>query len=147
MWDLPWTNSVTLINKQVIEGLLKYGKGDRKVKFSIPINWIDELDVLSNFTLQEPWGLDKKGKGESGRYYYVESLTYDFLNHKIEVVGVDLQYILRQCMIIPHCGDVAETWEEASEADRMYAYVGSCATESFSDGEPLKILCPCDKKK
>lgn len=146
MWDFAWTDDDLLIDYRISEEFLKRRFGNYKVKFPIPINWIEQLDLFTSFRLQEPFGLDGLGQGEYGRYYYVESLTYDFQNQRIEVVGVDLQYILRQCMIVPHCGDVAETWEEASEADRMYAYVGSCATESFSDGEPLKKVCPCDRR-
>lgn len=156
MWDMPWTDSETLIERRTDEEFLKRGEGDRRVEFSIPINWIDILDIFTNFRLQEPFGLDgspwppdvggvpAEERGEYGRYYYIESLTYDFMHQKINIVGIDLQYLLRQCMIIAHCGDVAEKWENASESDKMYAYVGNCDAGSFvSDGTPLKKVCNC----
>jgi len=149
MWDMPWTDSEVLIAERITEEILKRGKGDFKVAFTIPINWIDEFDIFTNFRLQEPFGLDGRNiapelRGEVGRYYYIESLTYDWMNQKINVVAIDLQFIIRQCMIVAHCGDVPDKWENASETDRIYAYVGNCAAESFvSDGSPLKRICPC----
>lgn len=149
MWELPWTDSETLVEERIEEELLKRGQGDFKVEFSIPINWIDELDIFTNFRLQEPFGLDgstadPEERGEAGRYYYIESMTYDFMNQKISIVAVDLQFILRQIMLVAHCGDVAESWANASESDKMYAYVGDCDSESFvSDGSPLKRVSSC----
>ena len=154
MYDLPWTDSDAFIATRIAEELLKYGQGALKISFSLPINWIDEFDIFSNLRLQEPFGLDGSTKppaerGEVGRYYYIESLIYDFMNQKINIVAIDLQFIVRQCMIVADCDDVgpgkmADKWENASELDKMYAYVGDCTTESFvSDGSPLKRVCPC----
>lgn len=149
MWQMPWTNSAILIAERITEELLKRGQGDFKVAFSLPMNWITAFDILTNFRLQEPFGLDGSTKppaerGEQGRYYYIESLTYDWMNQKLLVVAVDLQFILRQIMIVPHCGDVVHhDWADASEAERMYAYVGSCETDSFADGSPLKRVPSC----
>lgn len=145
MWDLPWTDSEDLVLIRIAEELLKRGYGDPKVKFTIPMSWAKELDIHSNFRLQDPYGVDPAGTGEYGRYFYVESMTYNFMNSTVEIVGIDLQYILRQSMIVPHCGDVAETWMEASEYERMFAYVGSCTAGQFSDGEPLKKVSKCSE--
>ncbi len=149
MWDMAWTNSEVLIANRITEELLKRGQGDFKVDFSISMNWITAFDILTNLRLQEPFGIDGRtippeDRGEAGRYYYIESLTYDWMNQKLLVVAVDLQFLLRQIMIVAHCGDVAETWADASETDKMYAYVGNCEADSFeSDGSPLKIVAPC----
>ncbi len=149
MWDMPWTYSETLIAERINEELLKRGQGDLKVEFSLPINWIEEFDIFTNFRLQEPFGLDGRSippaeRGERGRYYYIESLTYDWMNQKINVVAVDLQFILRQIMLVAHCDDIVnDKWADASETERMYAYVGDCTTESFADGSPLKRVSSC----
>lgn len=149
MYDFAWTHSATLVAIRTNEEFLKYGQGDFKVEFTVPINWIDILDIFTNFRLQEPFGLDggtdpPARRGEFGRYYYVESLNYNFMKQEITVVGIDLQFLLRQCFIVAHCGDVAEKWENASESDKMYAYVGNCAAGSFVyDGAPLKKVCNC----
>lgn len=149
MWDMPWTDSEVLIAERITEELLKRGQGDFKVEFTLPINWITAFDILTNFRLQEPFGIDgttnpPEERGEVGRYYYIESLTYDFMNQKMSIVAVDLQFLLRQIMIVAHCGDVAEKWENTSETDKMYAYVGNCEADSFvSDGSPLKRVAPC----
>jgi len=149
MWDLPWSASETLISRRITEELLKRNYGEPKVEFSIPIKWIDVFDIFSNLRLQEPFGLDLRDidpslRGEYGRYYYIESMTYDFLNQKINVVAIDLQYLIGRCMLVSHCGDVPDDWMNATQVQRMYAYVGSCATESFEDGEPLKLVCKCE---
>ncbi len=149
MWQMPWTDSEVLIAERITEELLKRGQGDFKIAFTLPINWIGAFDILINFRLQQPFGLDGRNipaeqRGEVGRYYYIESLTYDFMNQKLNVVAVDLQYILRRIMIVPHCGDVADTWVAATDLDRMYAYVGNCEANSFvSDGAPLKVVPSC----
>ena len=149
MWDMPWTDSEVLIKERTLEELLKRGQGDFKVDFSISMNWITAFDILTNFRLQEPFGIDGRtippaDRGEAGRYYYIESLTYDWMNQTLLVVAVDLQFILRSIMIVAHCGDVAETWADSSEPDKMYAYVGNCDADSFeSDSSPLKIVAPC----
>jgi len=149
MWQFQWTASATLIVMRTDEEFLKRGQGDFKIEFTLPINWIDILDIFTNFRLQEPFGLDGSSdppeqRGEFGRYYYVESLNYNFMKQEITVVGIDLQFLLRQCMIVPHAGDVEEKWENASEREKMYAYVGNCAANSFvSDGSPLKKVCNC----
>jgi len=149
MWNLPWTDSEVLIADRITEELLKRGKGDLKVSFSLPMNWIEAFDILTNFRLQEPFGIDGSSnppeeRGEVGRYYYIESITYDFMNQKLNIVAVDLQFLLRQIMIVAPCGDVAETWATASETDKLYAYVGNCEADSFvSDGARLKRVAPC----
>jgi len=149
MWDMPWTDSEILIAERVLEEILKRGKGDYKVSFTLPINWIKAFDILTNLRLQEPFGLDgstnpPEDRGEYGRYYYIESISYDFMNQKMSIVAVDLQFLLRQIMIVAHCGDVEEKWENAGESDRMYAYVGNCDADSFvSDGSRLKRVAPC----
>lgn len=149
MWNFAWTYSEVLIADRITEELLKRGQGDFKVAFTLPMNWITAFDILTNLRLQEPFGIDgttnpPEERGEVGRYYYIESLTYDWMNQKLSVVAVDLQFLLRQIMIVAHCGDVAETWANASETDKMYAYVGNCDADSFeSDGSPLKRVAPC----
>lgn len=148
MLDMAWTDSETLIERRTNEQFLKNSVGDPKVEFTIPINWIDILDIFTNFRLQEPFGLDGSPvppaeRGEYGRYYYIESLSYDFLNQKISIIGVDLQYLIGQCMIVAQCGSVNYDWAGASESDKMYAYVGNCEEGSFADGSPLKRVCEC----
>lgn len=149
MLDMSWTDSATLIERLTDEQFLKYSKGDPKVEFTIPINWVDILDIFTNFRLQQPFGLDgdeskpPEERGEYGRYYYIESLSYDFMNQKISIVGIDLQYLIGQCMIVPHCESVSEDWAGASESDKMYAYVGDCTEGKFADGSPLKRVCEC----
>lgn len=149
MWQMPWTDSAILIAERITEELLKRGQGDFKVAFTMPMNWITAFDILTNFRLQEPFGIDGRAlppeeRGEVGRYYYIESITYEWMSQKMSIVAVDLQFLLRQIMIVAHCGDVEQFWSNASESDKKFAYVGNCDADSFvSDGSPLKIVAPC----
>lgn len=153
MWDMPWTTSTTMIERRITEELLKRGQGDLKAEFTIPMNWVDLFDLFSNLRLQDPFGLGTGGEGEYGRYYYIESMTYDFMNCLIDIVAIDLQFVLRQCSILGSCtasdsNYVPPTWAAATEAQRMFSYLclcGSGETGEFpSDGEPCKVLCFCD---
>ena len=144
MYDLPWTLSSTLVDKRMFDELLKYGQGDWKAHFSIPIKWIDEFDLFSNLRLQDPFGLG--GVGEYGRYYYIESITYDFMNDKMDIVAIDMYYILRQCFILGNCDDIPLTWEETTYEQKMFGYLCDCDAGDdgqFSDGEICKVLCLC----
>jgi len=154
MWHFAWTDSEVLVQNRITEEILKRNLGDFKVVFSIPINWIDEFDIFTTFRLQEPFGLDgsaevPRERGEVGRYYYIESMTYDFMNQKISIVAIDLQFLVRQAMVVAPCTDItegtmSEDWENASDLDRMYAYVGNCDAERFeSDGSQLKRVVSC----
>lgn len=142
MGDFAWTDLEAMVDQRALEELLKRGQGDLKVKFSLPMCFIDSIDIFTNFRLQDPYGLSQTGKGEQGRYYYIERLDYDFMNHQINVTAVDLQYLLRQCIILGPC-TIEENWMLATESERMYGYLCDCTTDAFPDGEPCKMLCPC----
>lgn len=145
MYDIPWVISSVFIDEWITDDLLKYGDGNLKAIFSIPMKWIDEIDLMSNLRLQDPFGLGEGG--ERGRYYYIESLTYDFMNDKIDIVAIDMYYILKKCFILGDCDEIPAAWEDATYDQRMYGYL--CACESGgdgmfpSDGEPCKVLCLC----
>lgn len=140
MSDYPWTDSQTLIDQRVLEELQKRGWGDPKLHFSIPINWIDEFDVFDNLRFQDPFGLSATGAGEQGRYYYIESITYDFFGQKLDIVAVDLQFLLSQYCIKGSESVLASNWNVAGEADRMFLYGCDEATGKFADGELGKVL-------
>lgn len=136
-----------MVDRRIFEELLKRNYGEPKMRFSVPINWIDEFEIFSNLNVQDPFGLSTIGAGERSRYYYIESLTYDFLNGRINVVAIDLQFIVKQCMILGDCNAIPATWAEASDEERLYGYL--CACESGqegvfpSDDSPCKMICPC----
>ncbi len=146
MRQYPFIISGDLIADFVAEALLKYGLGNPKVKFPVPLHFFDELDTFYNFRLQDPMGLSKTGAGEQGRYYYIESLDYDFMGDQIMVVAIDLQYILKRYFILGDETLLASNWNSASENDRIFGYLCS-ETEGpnsdlfqFADGAPGKAL-------
>ena len=139
-WQFPNIISETLIERLVAEGLLKYSLGDPKIEFSVPIHWFDELEIFHNIRIQDPFGMSTTGAGEQGRYYYIETLDYDFMNDKINVIAVDLQFILRRYFVLGDEGSLASNWSSAGESDRMFGYLCDEDTDIFADGEPGKIL-------
>jgi len=144
MYDVPWVLSADFIDEWITDDLLKYGDGNLKAIFSIPMKWIDEIDLMSNFRLQDPFGLGETG--EIGRYYYIESITYDFMNDKIDIVAIDMYYILKKCFILGDCDEIPAAWEDATYEQRMYGYLCDCDEGDdgrFADGEPCKVLCLC----
>lgn len=140
MSDYPHTTSQTLVDQLALETLIKRGWGDPVLEFPVPISWIDELDILSSFRFQNPFGLSLTGAGEQARYYYVISMAYDFLGEKIDIIAVDLQFLLTQYCIKGSESVLAANWNIAGQADRMFLYGCNEATGKFDDGEPGKIL-------
>ncbi len=141
-WKFPWTTSESMVNQRTLEELMKRSYGDPKVEFSIKMKeFIDDLDIFKNYRLQDPWGLSKTGAGEKGRYYYVESLTYDNQGEKIDVIGIDMQWLLRQYFVLGDENELADNWNIATEEDKMFGYLCDEVTDEFADGDPGKQLC------
>jgi len=150
-WHFPWLVSeissggagLGLVEQRMREELLKYDFGYKKISFKVPIQMIDDLDIFTNFRYQDPFGLSWTKEGEKGRYYYISSLTYDFQDRSIEVVGIDLQYLIGQYLIIGDCDALPNDWTLGSEHNRIYAAVSDCTTGRFSNGDPGKRVGPC----
>lgn len=147
-WSFPWTTSADWVTVRAVEELLKLGYGDRKIEITIPIEWIndidaldDELDIFSNFAYQDMFGPHESGAGEVLHYYYVESISINTQAQTLSITGVDLQWLMRQCIILGDESVLAPTWMTASEYERIFGYLGSEVTETFADGEPTKLLC------
>lgn len=144
MSDYPWTDSQALVDQLVLEALIKRGWGDPTLEVSIPISWIDEFDLLSNLRFQNPFGLNPTGEGEQARYYYIVSINYDFFGEKMDIVAVDLQFLLSAYFLKGDEALLDPNWATADEADRMFAYKCDEVTGKFADGELGKILADED---
>lgn len=140
MSDYPWTDSQDFVDWLAREALMKRGWGDPKITIPIPISWIDEFDIFSNLRFQDPFGLSLTGVGEQGRYYYIESITADFMGQKLDIIAVDLQFLLSQYIIKGDETLLAANWAAAGPADRMYAYCCDETTGLFADGELGKVF-------
>jgi hypothetical protein len=140
MSDYPHTTSQVLVDQLALEMLIKRGWGDPAIEFPVPISWIDELDILTSFRFQNPFGLSVTGGGEQARYYYVISLSVDWLGEKIDLIAVDLQFLLTAYFVKGDETLIATNWNVAGQADRMFAYKCDEATGKFDDGELGKIL-------
>jgi len=140
-WTFPCVTSESLAEQRVLEDLLKLAFGDRRVKFSIPLAYIDRIEVFDNFRLQDPYGLSWTKSGDLGRYYYVLNLTYDWQGNKIDIEGADLQWLLQQYFIFGDEDAMPEEWPDARPTSyAMYGYLCDEDTFQFSDGTPGKIL-------
>jgi hypothetical protein len=136
--DFKWTTSAAWAAKRAEEELLKWGYGQPKITFDLPLAWIDDIDILTNFRLQDPFGLSRTGAGEQGRYYYVTSFSADLLGAKLSIEAQDLSWILRQYLI---CGDenvLPANWANATDEERIWAFACDEITGRFADGEPGK---------
>lgn len=138
--DFPWTSSAAWAAKRAEEELLKWGYGSPDIKFSVPIAWIDDLDVLTNFRLQDPFGVSLVGAGEYGRYCYVSGLTMDVSGMKLDLVAKDLNWFLRQYFILGDRTALPLSWTSASFEERIWGYLCNKISERFSDGEIGKKL-------
>ena len=138
--DYKWTADAALAAARLSEELYRYGYGNYKLSISLSLDYFNALEVFTNFRYQDPWGLSLTGAGEAGRYYYVESIEYNFLENRMDIEAIDLQWLLRQYLILGDEDELAAAWADAGESDRMFAYLCSETTGKFSDGEDGKIL-------
>ena len=94
--DLRWTDSLTLAQLRVVEELVKFSEGYYKAHFSLPFEMIDDLDIMTNFRYQDPFGIVVGGGGEFGRYYYVISLQPNHMDMSLEMIAVDMTWLIEQ---------------------------------------------------
>lgn len=140
MWSVCWTRSVTWVRSLIRSELLKRGEGYRTADIVLPLWWMEKLNIHSSFKFQDPFGLSADGSGEAERYYYVEDLQYDVRGKKLRVKAVDLQYLLRQYLILGDETLIASNYSAASDTDKMFAYVCDEISEKFQNLDPGKIL-------
>lgn len=141
MWEFPQITSETLADQRAWEELAKRGVGERRIEFPISLSWVNVLDVFTNFKLQDPFAIDAAGVGESGGYYFIENLGYDFIKEQLKVTAIDLVWLLTQFCILGDENVLAGNWgDPASKEDRMFCYLGDEITGEFADGEAAKLL-------
>jgi len=142
-WEYPCVSCEDFAVLRAGEDLQRLAYGNRVVSFTLPIDFIDELEIFDTFILQDTFGLSPSGEGEEQHYYYVISLTYDFQNMTIGVKASDLQWLAGQCFIIGRCSELEHNYENASQWMKVFGYIGSCDDESLPGGDPLKKICKC----
>jgi len=140
MWNICWTRSGTWVEFRMKSELLKRGEGYRTAELVLPLWWMEKLDVHTSFRFQDPFGLSDDGSGEAERYYYIEDIQYDLRAKKLRVNAIDLQYLLRQYLILGDETLIASNYSTASDTDKMYAYLCDEISEKFQNGDPGKIL-------
>jgi hypothetical protein len=138
-WDFPWTTSELLVDQRASEEILKLGFGNQRLTLTVSMQHFDNLEILQNFAFQDPFGLHPNGLGEEGHRYYIEALTYDLIGGQITISAIDLDWALRQYMVLGDENVLSPNWTAAGEPERLYAYLCDEATGAFADGEPGKI--------
>ncbi len=94
--DLRWLDSSLFANYRTIEELIKYSEGYHTAEFLWPSSLINDIDIMTTFLFQDPFGIDAGGQGEEGRYYYIVSIRPDFVSNVLEVTAVDLSWLAEQ---------------------------------------------------
>lgn len=143
-WEFKWTDSEDVVTNRIKELLLQRAYGYPRIYFSLPMVWFRELDVFDNFYYQSHFGPSTTGSGEKQRLYYIESIGYDFDGEKMDIIGVDLTYLMAQCMIIGKCAEINADYTLASPWMRAFAYIGRCTEGTFANGDPNKLICKCE---
>lgn len=138
--DFPWTSSSAWAAKRAEEEMQKWGYGSPDIKFGLPVAWVDDMDVLTDFRLQDPFGTSLTGSGEYGRYCYISSLTLDVSGMKLDIIAKDLNWLLRQYLILGDENDLPDNWVSTTDEQRIFAYLCDEVTGRFADGEPGKKL-------
>jgi hypothetical protein len=139
----PWTTSQAVINYRISEELSKNAYGEKTLKIKVPFHHGTTLEILDSFRFQSLFTPTASGEGEAGRYYYITAFTFNWQSNFVDIEAIDLQWLLRQLMIIGKYADLVRNWEDATEIQRMFAYIGRCAEGTFEDGTPNKKLGTC----
>jgi hypothetical protein len=133
-FDFPWTDAEDLILSRVSEELLKRAYGDKRINFSLPIRFIEELDLHSNITFQDLI------RNESGRYFYIESIDYNFATQAMKMIAIDLQYLIETYFILGDEDVLPSDWINTLPDQRIYGYMCDEITGLLPDGTPGKAM-------
>jgi hypothetical protein len=137
---MKWTTNETLAEKQMFNTLYKRGKGYKKIKFQLPLTFVDYLDIYDSFRLQDPFGVSVDGSGDYGRFLYVEKISFEWIGSLMEIEALDLTYILRRYLVLGDENKLPSNWSATTEESKAYAYLCNETTGKFADGELGKIL-------
>jgi len=137
----PWTDSADLVDQRIAEILQELAYGRHEIEFSLPIRFIEDLDLATVFKFQNPFGLSGDGTGEKGRYYYIKSIAYNFDDFSMQIIAADLQWLAGQCFIFGDRDSLPATYSAASNEQRKYGFLCDRGTGRFLNNDPGKKLC------
>lgn len=138
--DMKWTTNETLADKQMFNILSKRGEGYKRIKFKLPLTFVEYLDIYDSFRLQDPYGVSLDGSGDYGRFLYVEKIGYDWIGSSMDIDALDLTYILRRYLVLGDEDSLPGNWDITTEESKAFAYVCEESTGLFADGDDGKIL-------
>ena len=138
--NMKWTTNETLADKQMFNILSKQGKGYKRIKFKLPLTFIEYLDIYDSFRLQDPFGVSLDGSGDYGRFLYVEKIGYNWRENSMDIDALDLTYILRRYLVLGDEDSLPSNWSTTTEESKAFAYLCDEATGLFADRDYGKIL-------
>jgi hypothetical protein len=139
-WDFPWTTSLSLVQQRLQEELAKAAYGRKKVQAEVPFSQYEDYDVFSNFRRDDVFAPSATGGGESGRYFFVESMDLDPINNKIGIIAPDLSWLLQKYCLLGDEDALASNWSAATPSDKMFCYACDETDDEFDNGEEGKQL-------
>jgi hypothetical protein len=137
--NMPWMDDLDYVSTRANEELVKRAYGDWEVAISIPFTWLDELDVVTNFELQDMFAVSLTGTGAT-QYCYIKSLTMNLNDFRLEIVGADLSWILTQYCCLGSEATLTANWSGCSQELRYFCYLCNEITGRFADGVVGKKL-------
>jgi hypothetical protein len=137
--NMPWMDDLDYVSTRANEELVKRAYGDWEVAISIPFTWLDELDVVTNFELQDMFAVSLTGAGAT-QYCYIKSLTMNLNDFRLEIVGADLSWILTQYCCLGSEANLAANWSACPQELRYFCYLCNEITGRFADGVVGKKL-------
>jgi len=139
-WDLYWNSDEDFVDQRIQEELIKLAYGYKKAEVTVPIDYIDELDIFDNVKIQDPFAPSADGSGDAGRYYYITGIDYEWGSQSMRLELIDLHWLLQQYFIFGDEVAMPDLWTNAGDFYRYYGYLCDENTFEFSDGFPGKIL-------
>ena len=138
--EFHWITTESFVEQRQAEELAKRGEGDRKIVFEVPLYWITVFDVFSDFRLQDPYEIGATLLvWAKDRYYFIESISYNFDGERLDITAIDLQWLMSQYIIVYDEDLLADNWDSAPAEDKKYFYACDEVTGKFENGESGKI--------
>lgn len=70
----------------------------------------------------------------------IRRITFDFHRETVKIEAIDISLLGGSVAILGDENEIPESWQDADENERLYAYMADETTGMFSDGEPGKVL-------
>lgn len=112
-------------------------------RFSDPYSWYEFETGLQHLTRElTTVGLLERRPWSGSRRVALERLELDCESFRTRLRFLDFDELHGDCFILGDMASLAATWPLASAQDRTFGYLADETTKTFSDGAPIRRLCP-----